>query len=95
MKASLNKSSQAPKGSGGSSTKLQRGFVFLGPPGVGKGTQAALASQRNGISHVSSGDLFREAVKSGTELGNLAKSYMDKGLLVPDEVTIKMIMQKL
>lgn len=94
MKASLNKINQ---GGARATVKftLERGFVFLGPPGVGKGTQAALVAQRNSISHVSSGDLFREAVKSGGEVGKLLKSYMDKGLLVPDEVTIKMIMQKL
>lgn len=78
-----------------STVKTERGFVFLGPPGVGKGTQAALVAQRNGINHISSGDLFRDAVKNGGELGTTAKSYMDKGLLVPDEITIKMIMRKL
>ncbi len=95
MKASSSKTLKSPSELFSRSTKVERGFVFLGPPGVGKGTQAALVAQRNGISHVSSGDLFREAAKSGSELGKLAKSYMDKGLLVPDEVTIKMIMQKL
>lgn len=95
MKASLSKTGQGLSGFSKQSAKVERGFVFLGPPGVGKGTQAALAAQRNGISHVSSGDLFREAVKSGGDLGKIAKSYMDKGLLVPDEVTIKMIMQKM
>lgn len=95
MKASLSKTGKKTSGSSKQSKKVERGFVFLGPPGVGKGTQAALVAQRKSISHVSSGDLFREAVKGGGELGKLAKSYMDKGLLVPDEVTIKMIMQKL
>ena len=96
MKASLSKTAKSsPAFSGQSANKAERGFVFLGPPGVGKGTQAALVAERNGITHISSGDLFREAVKSGGELGKVAKSYMDKGLLVPDEVTIKMIMQKL
>lgn len=70
-------------------------LVLLGAPGAGKGTQAAIISQRTGLSHVASGDLFRKAAQEGTELGQLAKSYMEKGLLVPDEVTIKMILQRL
>ena len=68
---------------------------MLGPPGVGKGTQAALLEKALGIPHVASGDLFREAIKQGTELGRLAKSYMDRGELVPDEVTIAMVRQRL
>jgi len=67
----------------------------LGPPGVGKGTQAALLEKALGIPHVASGDLFRDAIKQGTELGRLAKSYMDRGELVPDEVTIAMVRQRL
>lgn len=70
-------------------------LVLLGAPGSGKGTQAERISQATGIVHISSGDLFREAQKQGTELGKLAQSYMEKGLLVPDEVTIKMILEKI
>ncbi|MBE0415856.1 MAG: adenylate kinase [Dehalococcoidia bacterium] len=66
-------------------------IVLLGAPGSGKGTQAGIISQRLGIAHVASGDLFREAANRGDELGQQVKSYMEKGLLVPDEITIKMI----
>jgi len=69
--------------------------ILLGAPGSGKGTQAGLAAEQLGISHIASGDLFRSAVKRGDELGNQAKSYMEKGLLVPDDITIKMIMQRI
>ncbi len=70
-------------------------LILLGPPGAGKGTQAALLSQRLGIPHVASGDLFREAMKKGTELGQKAQSYMERGVLVPDEVTNAMIEERL
>ncbi|MDY6916785.1 MAG: adenylate kinase [Chloroflexota bacterium] len=70
-------------------------FVFLGAPGSGKGTQAGVISQRLGVAHIATGDLFREAVKRGDELGQQAKSYMDKGLLVPDEVTIRMLLERI
>ena len=66
-------------------------IVLLGPPGVGKGTQAKILADRTKLAHVSSGDLFRENLKNETELGRLAKSFMDKGELVPDDVTISMI----
>ena len=69
--------------------------VLLGAPGAGKGTQAAIISQKTGLTHIASGDLFRQAVQKGTELGKLVKSYMDKGELAPDEVTIKVIMERL
>ena len=69
--------------------------IFLGAPGAGKGTQAVSVSQKLGVVHVASGDLFREAQDKGTELGLLAKSYMEKGLLVPDEVTIKLILERI
>jgi adenylate kinase len=69
--------------------------VLLGAPGAGKGTQAASLAAELDIAHVSSGDLFRENLKNGTELGLLAKSYMDKGELVPDEVTISMVRARL
>ncbi len=70
-------------------------LVFLGAPGAGKGTQAAIVSQKLGLAHIASGDLFRKALSEGTELGKLAKSYMEKGELVPDEVTIRMISGRL
>jgi adenylate kinase len=70
-------------------------IVLLGPPGVGKGTQAKILAETAGLPHVSSGDLFRENIKNETELGKLAQSYMNKGELVPDDVTIGMIRDRL
>jgi adenylate kinase len=70
-------------------------IVLLGPPGVGKGTQAKILADKTKLAHVSSGDLFRENLKNQTELGKLAKSFMDKGELVPDDVTIRMIHDRL
>ncbi|MCE9646859.1 MAG: adenylate kinase [Chloroflexi bacterium] len=70
-------------------------IVLLGPPGVGKGTQAKILAETTNLAHVSSGDLFRENIKNQTDLGKLAKSYMDKGELVPDDVTIKMIRDRI
>jgi adenylate kinase len=70
-------------------------IVLLGPPGVGKGTQAKVLSETIKLAHVSSGDLFRENIKGQTDLGKLAKSFMDKGELVPDDVTIAMIKDRL
>lgn len=70
-------------------------IVLLGAPGSGKGTQAGIACQRFGVAHIASGDLFREAVNRGDELGQQAKSYMEKGLLVPDEITIRMILERI
>ena len=70
-------------------------FVLLGAPGSGKGTQAGIISQKLGIAHIATGDLFREAVKKGNELGLTAKSYMDKGLLVPDDLTVRMLLERI
>ena len=70
-------------------------IVLLGPPGVGKGTQAKILSKKTGLAHISSGDLFRENLKKETELGKLAQTYMTKGDLVPDDVTIAMIRERL
>ena len=70
-------------------------IVVLGPPGVGKGTQAKILCERTGFAHISSGDLFRENLKNQTELGMLAQTYMTKGELVPDDVTIAMIKERL
>ena len=69
-------------------------IVMLGPPGVGKGTQAKILAEKTGLVHVSSGDLFRDNIKSQTDLGQLAQSYMNKGELVPDDVTIAMIRER-
>jgi adenylate kinase len=70
-------------------------IVLLGPPGVGKGTQAELIAEATGLPHISSGDLFRENIKNETDLGKLAQAYMNKGELVPDDVTISMIRSRL
>jgi len=70
-------------------------IVLLGPPGVGKGTQAKILAERSGLVHISSGDLFRENLRKQSELGRLAKSYMDRGELVPDDVTIAMVRERL
>jgi len=70
-------------------------LVLFGPPGVGKGTQAERLKTDQGIAHVATGDLFRDHLKRETELGQLAKSYMDRGALVPDEVTIGMVRERL
>ncbi len=70
-------------------------LVLLGGPGAGKGTQAERLSSTLGIPQVSTGDLFRENLKQETELGKLAKGYMDRGELVPDEVTVEMVRERL
>lgn len=66
-------------------------LVLIGPPGVGKGTQAALLHQKLGLLHLASGDIFRSEITAGTELGLRAKEFMDQGQLVPDELTIGMM----
>lgn len=66
-------------------------IVLFGPPGAGKGTQAAKLVEKYNLVHLSTGDIFRANIKGETKLGRLAKSYMDKGNLVPDEVTISML----
>jgi adenylate kinase len=70
-------------------------IVLLGPPGVGKGTQAKILADQTHLAHISSGDLFRENMKNQTELGKLAQTYMNRGELVPDDVTIAMIRERL
>jgi adenylate kinase len=70
-------------------------IVLLGPPGAGKGTQAQIVSEELGLAHISSGDIFRENLKNKTELGKLAERYMNQGELVPDDVTIAMIRERL
>lgn len=66
-------------------------IVLFGPPGAGKGTQAEIIEKKFNLVHLSTGDIFRKNIKEQTELGKLAKNYMDKGELVPDEVTISML----
>ena len=70
-------------------------LVLLGPPGAGKGTQAQIISQKMKLPHISSGDIFREHLKGQTELGQLAKGFIDRGELVPDDVTILMIRDRI
>jgi adenylate kinase len=70
-------------------------IIFLGAPGAGKGTQAANVARQLGLVHIASGDLFRQALEQGTELGIKAKSYMEKGGLVPDQITISMVLDRI
>ena len=70
-------------------------LIMLGAPGAGKGTQAKKIAAKYGIPHVSTGDIFRANIKNGTELGMKAKSYMDAGGLVPDEITIGMLLDRI
>ena len=70
-------------------------IVLIGPPGVGKGTQAKIIAEKTGLPHISSGDLFRENIRNKTELGMLAQSYINKGELVPDSLTISMVRERL
>ena len=69
--------------------------ILLGPPGAGKGTQASLLAVRAHVAHVATGDLFRMHLGNGTELGKLAKTYMDEGTLVPDDVTTRMVLERI
>lgn len=70
-------------------------IVMLGAPGAGKGTQAKMIASKYHIPHISTGDIFRANIKEGTELGNKAKSYMDQGLLVPDELVVDLVVDRL
>lgn len=70
-------------------------FIFLGPPGAGKGTQAVVVAQARAITHVSTGDLLRSAVANQTDLGQKAKAYMDRGDLVPDSLVLGMVEERL
>ena len=69
-------------------------IIMLGAPGAGKGTQAKMIAEKYSIPHISTGDIFRANIKNGTELGKKAKSYMDKGQLVPDELTLDLVMDR-
>ena len=70
-------------------------IILLGPPGAGKGTQAAGIVEKYNIPHISTGDIFRKNIKEGTDLGKKAKEYMDQGLLVPDELTVGLVTDRL
>lgn len=72
-----------------------KGIVLLGAPGAGKGTQAKLIAGRYGLPHISTGDILRANIKNGTELGSLAKKYIDEGKLVPDEVVVAIVKDRL
>ena len=69
-------------------------IIMLGAPGAGKGTQAKMISEKYDIPHISTGDIFRANIKNGTELGKKAKSYMDQGLLVPDELVVDLVVDR-
>lgn len=69
-------------------------IIMLGAPGAGKGTQAKMIADKYQIPHISTGDIFRTNIKNGTELGKEAKKYMDQGLLVPDELTVKILLDR-
>ena len=73
------------------SSHSMQNIVLFGPPGAGKGTQSALLVDHFGFVHLSTGDIFRSNIKGGTELGQMAKTYLDNGKLVPDDVTIRML----
>ena len=70
-------------------------IIMLGVPGAGKGTQAKMIAEKCGIPHISTGDIFRANIKNGTELGAKAKEYMDKGLLVPDELVCDLVVDRI
>ena len=69
-------------------------IIMLGAPGAGKGTQAKMIADKYGVPHISTGDIFRANIKEGTELGKKAKTYMDKGLLVPDELVVDLVVDR-
>ena len=69
-------------------------IIMLGAPGAGKGTQAKMIADKYGVPHISTGDIFRANIKNGTELGMEAKKYMDKGLLVPEELTVRILLDR-
>ena len=69
-------------------------IIMLGAPGAGKGTQAKKIAEKYSIPHISTGDIFRANIKNGTELGQKAKTYMDQGLLVPDELVVDLVVDR-
>ena len=74
---------------------MKKNIILMGPPGAGKGTLAKQLMSALDLVHISTGDMFRDAIKAGTPLGKLAKSYIDNGHLVPDEVTIGLVKERL
>lgn len=74
---------------------MKKNIILMGPPGAGKGTLAKKLKDGLNLVHISTGDMFREAIKEGTPLGKMAKSYLDSGALVPDEVTIGLVKERL
>ncbi|MGH9745376.1 MAG: adenylate kinase [Candidatus Acidiferrales bacterium] len=74
---------------------LNRALIFLGPPGAGKGTQSKRVAQRYGVPHLSTGDMLRDAVSRGTQLGRMAKPIMERGELVPDDIVMGMVEERL
>jgi adenylate kinase len=90
---SVRRESPAPDDGDGRDIDVR--VILLGPPGAGKGTQAVRIAEAFGIPHISTGDIFRENVRGGTELGRAAKGYMDAGELVPDEIVVGMVGDRL
>lgn len=74
---------------------LNRALIFLGPPGAGKGTQSKRTAQRYGVPHLSTGDMFRDAISRGTPLGQIVRPIMERGDLVPDDLVMKMVEERL
>ncbi len=81
--------------SGSPAPNLRRALIFLGPPGAGKGTQAKRIARKAGLAHLSTGDMFRDNVSRGTELGLQARPIMERGGLVPDEMVLGMVAERL
>lgn len=75
-------------------SEVKMKIIMLGAPGAGKGTQAKMIADKYSVPHISTGDIFRANIKNGTELGMEAKKYMDQGLLVPDELTVKILLDR-
>ncbi len=74
---------------------LNYALILLGPPGAGKGTQAKLFAKRSGVPHLSTGDMFREAIQRGTQTGRLVQPYLDHGELVPDAIVLRMVEERI
>ncbi len=83
------------EGQGVNGLRLGRALILIGPPGAGKGTQAKMMAKRLGVPHISTGDMFRDLIGRGTPLGEKARPYMDSGELVPDEVVLEMVQERI
>ena len=92
--AQTHKSSMALRNSMCAEKRLIMKIIMLGAPGAGKGTQAKMIADKYSIPHISTGDIFRANIKNGTELGKKAKEYMDQGKLVPDELTVDLVIDR-